>query len=169
MGELTCAILDGHCDAVSGDEAPRLTPRSAVERVVQGARTLPKAHLGEAVCIRVVLYMDQPAAWIVVAGIELHQIWIKLHQIGVSARLVIVAMLVRMVVMIMLVVVYAHHLDRAGLPERSLVVSGVAQHTVARAEAPLAHTLALIIVAVLVHMVVIVYAHHLDRRVVWAL
>eukprot|EP00964_Phaeocystis_antarctica_P011120 scaffold6115_cov57-Phaeocystis_antarctica.AAC.5 len=162
LGELTCAILDGHCDAIAGNEAPRLTPWSAVERVVQGARTLPKAHLSKAVCTRVVLHVDEPAAWIVVAGIELHQIWIKLHQIGVSARLVIVAMLVRMVLMIMLVVVYAHHLDRAGLPERSLVVSGVAQHAVARAEAPLAHTLALIIVAMLVH-IVIVYAHHLDR------
>ena len=78
-------------------------------------------------------------------------------------------MLVHLVVMVMVVVVYAHHLDRARFPERSLVVSGVAQHAVVRGEAPLAHALALIIVAMLVHMavrvmVVVVYARHGTRR-----
>ena len=163
-GEVACAILDGHCDAVARGEAPRLAPRSAVERVVQGARTLSKAHLGEAVCTCVVLHVDEPATRVVVAGIELHQIWNEL----VSARPIIVAMLVHLVVMVMVVVVYAHHLDRARFPERSLVVSGVAQHAVVRGEAPLAHALALVIVAMLVHMtvrvmVVVVYARHLDR------
>ena len=108
------------------------------------------------------LHVDEPATWVVVAGIELHQIWNEL----VSARPIIVAMLVHLVVMVMVVVVYAHHLDRARFPERSLVVSGVAQHAVVRGEAPLAHALALIIVAMLVHMtirVMVVYARHLDR------
>ena len=108
------------------------------------------------------LHVDEPATWVVVAGIELHQIWNEL----VSARPIIVAMLVHLVVMVMVVVVYAHHLDRARFPERSLVVSGVAQHAVVRGEAPLSHALALIIVAMLVHMavrvmVVVVYTNHL--------
>ena len=155
-GEVARAILDGHCDAVARGKAPGLAPGPAVERVVQGAGTLPEAHLGEAVCTRVVLYVDEPATRVVVAGIQLDQIW----QL-VSARLIVVAMLVVMVV----VVWYAHHLDRARFPERSLVVSSVAQHPVVGGEAPLAHTLALLIVAMLVHMavrvmVVIVYAHH---------